>query len=126
MPNSEFASKNFRWSELECKCGCGTKNISENAIQSLQLLRDVLNRPLTITSAARCPTHNHIEGGATNSRHISTPTHSSDAFDILVHSLSEREEIIVQGRKLGFLGVGRGKTFVHLDVRPSPAEWTYD
>jgi hypothetical protein len=28
-------------------------------------------------------------------------------------------------KRCGFTGIGRGKTFIHLDRRAIPAEWTY-
>jgi hypothetical protein len=37
----------------------------------------------------------------------------------------QQEVLIAIAKKHGFHGIGRGRNFVHLDMRPTPAEWTY-
>ena len=51
----KFASTSFAWSELFCKCGCGNMYIQDEAIDKLQKIRNIVQVPLIINSAARCP-----------------------------------------------------------------------
>lgn len=66
-------SKNFDLSEVACKgknC-CGHSAPMDTILRdSLQLLRDVMNMPIIITSGFRCNTHNaEISGAVKNSYH---------------------------------------------------------
>ena len=123
------ARPNFTWTELECKCGCGTSHIDNEALDALQQLRDMLGVPLRINSAARCPTHNKRIGGKTHSKHISYTADwglvESTAFDISLDSI-DREYLVSKAKECGFNGIGRYTNFVHVDIRTVPAEWTDD
>lgn len=128
----DYASKNFKWSELECKCGCGTKYVSGKAIDALQHLRYILGLPLRVLSAARCPKHNWAVNGAKNSKHLSykgktaegaTYIRYSTAFDIALTEGLVREALIEKAKKVGFNGFGSYKTFVHIDIRDVPGFW---
>jgi len=66
-------SKNFDLSEVACKgencCGHSTP-MNTILRDSLQLLRDVMNMPIIITSGFRCNKHNaETPGAKTNSYH---------------------------------------------------------
>lgn len=125
------ASKNFTWEELTCKCGCGTRYISKAAIAKLQRLRDIVGKPLVILSAARCPKHNWDVGGAKHSQHISykarkpngeTYVHESCAFDIRTVE-HDQDEMVKLSQKVGFRGIGRYDSFIHVDDRADVARW---
>lgn len=117
-----LASKNFSWRELECHCGCGTRNISPGALAKLQALRDLVG-PLVINCAARCPLHNARVGGAPRSQHRSTLTIQSTAFDIAIKQ-HDKARLIAAAERVGFGGIGINyKTFVHVDDRGSRARW---
>lgn len=119
-------SKNFTFKEMSCKCGCGTRNVSKEAIRKLQAMRDALRHPLVINSAARCPRHNKDVGGAPKSRHLSTKDQASDAFDIaLVGNILSAKDIIEAALNAGFKGIGVANTFIHVDDRPDYANWNY-
>ena len=83
----KFASTSFLWSELECKCGCGNRFIQREAIHKLQLMRNLLGKPIIINSAARCPIHNTTVGGAPKSQHRATESRPSTAFDISLRGI---------------------------------------
>ena len=121
-----YARDNFKWEELECKCGCGTAHISDEALDKLQLLRTLMGTPLHINSAARCPSHNKSVGGKPHSRHLSYEADfglvESTAFDINTKSLGQ-DLLIKTATEAGFKGIGRYKTFVHVDVRDKKAHW---
>ena len=113
-------SKNFSRKEFECKCGCGLCNPSPRLVQALQKLRDLIGRPITITSAHRCPKHNAKVGGVPNSQHV-----QGIAVDIQVKGMTPKEIAKCAETIKDFYagGIGIYKTFVHLDVRTKQARW---
>lgn len=121
----DYASRNFKWSEFECKCGCGTKNVSGRAVEALQKLRDMLGTPLVVTSAARCEAHNKAVGGAPKSSHLSGSGIKSHAFDVLIPKGMTQETFVQNARVCGFTGIGWGASFTHIDMRDRPADWNY-
>jgi uncharacterized protein YcbK (DUF882 family) len=74
-------SKNFVSKEFDCKGSgcCSTTLIDPKLVEYLQMIRDHFGKPITITSAYRCETHNRRVGGATGSRHS-----KGQAADIVV------------------------------------------
>ena len=117
------ASVSFKWSELECKCGCNTRYIQDEAITKLQKLRDILQKPMIINSAARCPLHNVRVGGSPKSQHRSTKQNPSTAFDVSLKGL-DKEKLIMAAKFAGFKGLGvKYKCFVHVDNRDFFAIW---
>jgi len=46
-------SKNFSRYEVQCSCGCGASWVSPKLIEKLQHVRDVVGKPMTITSGVR-------------------------------------------------------------------------
>ena len=118
-----YASVSFRWSELACKCGCGTIFIEDAAIDKLQMLRDIIGRPIIINSSARCPRHNARVGGAPKSQHRATKIRPATAFDISLRGVN-KQDIIDAARLVGFKGLGINyNCFVHVDNRKIPATW---
>ena len=66
--------KNFKLSEIKCKCGGKYCNgypvgFSYELLRQLQDIRNHFNKAVIITSAIRCTTHNKNVGGVKNSRH---------------------------------------------------------
>ena len=119
----KYASNSFLWSELKCKCGCSNIFIQDEAIDKLQRLRDILQRPVIINSAARCPIHNAHVGGAPKSQHRATKNSPSTAFDISLQGLN-KDAILSAGKLAGFKGFGINyNTFVHVDNRDFFATW---
>ena len=108
----------FNEEELTCKCGCGAV-CSGELLFKLEALRRGLDRAVIVNSGARCPTYNKAIKGAENSFHISTVKSPSEAVDIRLNNGSERFEIVSEGLKLGFTGIGVGEDFIHLDIRKS-------
>ena len=41
---------NFDRAEYACKCGCGTNNIKDELAEKVQLVRDMVQRPIRISS----------------------------------------------------------------------------
>ena len=119
----ENASESFKWSELECKCGCKTRYVEDEAIDKLQKVRNILQEPMIINSAARCPLHNEEVGGSPKSQHRSTKESPSTAFDVSLRGL-DKEELIEAAKFVGFKGMGVNyDSFVHIDNRKYFATW---
>tara|TARA_R110000823_G_C15952958_1_gene502548 strand:- start:23619 stop:23966 length:348 start_codon:yes stop_codon:yes gene_type:complete len=111
-------SKNFSTQEFECSC-CGETKINLDLVNLLQEMRDELEESIVITSSYRCPEHNAEVGGAKKSQHL-----LGTAADIVVRSCSP--DYIYQYLDNKFpdkYGVGKYKTFVHIDVRDKKARW---
>lgn len=115
-----YSTKNFSAEELTCKC-CGEYGMDRKVVDRLQELRNIVNRPLKITSAYRCKNH------PAESKKSKPGTHNQGiAVDIYVANGAERHEIMTTGLLLGARGIGIAKTFVHLDWREGTEVcWTY-
>lgn len=113
-------TKNFRESEFECKCGCGT--YVENAALMI-LLEDVserFNKPVFITSATRCEKHNKSVGGSRNSKHL-----SGEAADIVVKDVlsSAVYSYLDNSPYSEIIGLGKYGDFTHVDARGYHSRW---
>ncbi len=82
----------------------------------LQVVRDLIRRPLKITSAYRTPEHNSEVGGHKKSWHL-----SGMAVDIVVPGLSSKDLQLILINWTG--GMGLYETHTHLDIRPYRARW---
>jgi uncharacterized protein YcbK (DUF882 family) len=118
-------SANFSKSEFACHCGCGLNHVSHYLVNSLQHLRDALNKPILITSGVRCEAHNTKCRGAKHSQHV-----LGNAADIHVKDMNVKtlhDFIKTNNDKLKFSGIGfyPKQGFVHVDVRKSASviEW---
>lgn len=112
-------SKNFNKKEFACKC-CGVSKASKKLVDGLQELRDLVDRPITIVSGYRCKKHNINVGGATNSQHV-----LGNAADIKIDDMTI-DEIIDAVEKIDVFkngGIGRYRSWVHVDVRSGAARW---
>jgi len=78
-------------------------------------LRDVLERPVSITSGYRCFKYNQKVGGVANSYHC-----IGLAADIKVKDIN-LIELLGYAEEIDFAGIGfyEKKNFLHLDVRPT-------
>lgn len=125
MPTSYFSE-----AEIACRCGCGTANIQPEALEKLNRVRASLGHPLYLNSACRCEAHNKAVGGSERSQHISTPARPGRAFDVSIYwkdggKIREVavEDLVSAAERAGFKGIGRYKTFVHMDNRKRKARW---
>ena len=115
-------SEHFDRSEFVCSCGCGFGSapgeINHRLLAALEVLREILNGPIRITSGLRCHIKNRAVGGVSNSQHM-----RGTAADIQVTGVApdrvqdEAERLLPDG------GVGRYRTFTHVDVRGHRARW---
>jgi uncharacterized protein YcbK (DUF882 family) len=118
-------SKNFDRSEFACRgdnCCGHSAPIDPDLIAALQLLRDRIARPLTITSGFRCNRHNAAVGGADNSLHT-----LGMAADVIPPENMSPEQMAVIAEEIDRFkngGIGIYPKWVHLDVRRTgKARW---
>jgi hypothetical protein len=124
--NKVQLSKNFNSYEFRCglgrTCPCSTILIDDKLVEYLQKIRDHFGKPVTITSAYRCPSYNKSIGGTTGSYHS-----KGMAADIQVKGVTPRE-VAKYAESIGVLGIGLYETdkdghFVHIDTRTNKAFW---
>lgn len=116
--------KHFTWAELVCSC-CQRVRVDDRLfdhMRRLEALRGWWDGPLRITSGYRCAEHNVVIGGAPQSQHLHFAT------DIQAVGTNEQRRDAVdtladKAEALGFDGIGRYPTFVHLDLRGAAARW---
>ena len=114
-------SENFFRYEFACKCGCGLQTADVEIITVWQRIRTHYDRLVTINSGARCAAHNQAVGGYPNSRHL-----RGEAADGTVdHVPAQEVQSLLRSWYPNKLGIGRGRNFTHIDVRPSAANWSY-
>ena len=122
-------TKNFKIQEFECKCGCDMPaDVHVNIVklaQQLQVIRDVIDKPIQVTNAYRCASHNKKIGGVPNSQHV-----QGKAADLKVKGLSPKhlsnliDDMASKGEVLQG-GIGIYPTFTHYDIRKTKARWDY-
>jgi uncharacterized protein YcbK (DUF882 family) len=122
-------TENFSLSEFECRCGCKMPDdVKTNILvlaSQLQYLRDFIERPITVTNAYRCKSHNKKVGGVPNSQHI-----LGNAADIKISGVIPQfvaSMIDSEIKKCNMLqgGLGIYNTFTHYDIRGIKARWDY-
>jgi len=118
---------NFSLWEFRCKDGSNVpdehmKNVKKLA-ENLQVLREVVGKPIRVISGYRSKRYNTRINGARRSQHM-----CAKAADIKIKGLTPAEikAIIVSLINEGKMykgGIGIYRTFVHYDVRGRNARW---
>lgn len=120
-------TRNFWRHEMACHCGCGFDTMDYETLQLAQIVCDHFARQFqipkvicTVTSAARCASHNKAVGGSPNSQHL-----YGRAMDIRIVGVPPQEVYdylnVLYPDSYGF---GLYTSFVHIDTRTgTPARW---
>lgn len=112
-------SQNFSREEFACKCGCGFAVVDKELVHVLEVVRTHFNAPVAINSACRCEQHNKDVGGSEGSKHK-----LGIAADIVVSGV---EPSLVYDYLCEYAvdkyGIGKYKSFTHIDVRKEKARW---
>ena len=120
-------TKNFNLNEFNSKCGRPMpENIKKNIIEmihNLQVIRDEVKVPISITSGYRSPEHNAKVKGAKDSQHV-----KGTAVDFKVQGLKPKEvalivERLIKDGKIKQGGIGIYPRWVHYDIRGVKARW---
>lgn len=107
-----------RW-EFACRCGCGFDTVDAELLEALETVRQFYGLPVVITSGCRCAAHNAAVGGSLGSQHL-----YGRAADIVVQGMTPQGVAnFLEQNFPGRYGIGRYKTFTHLDTRGTAARW---
>ena len=124
-------SKNFSRLEVQCPCGCGANLINPFLVEKLQKVRNIIGRPIIITSGVRCEFYNTSIKASMNSSHIPDSYGMGNAVEIACTTSKGRYEMVDVAikffRRIGIAGEHSGN-FIHLDVDPYKTQdviWTY-
>jgi len=120
-PPPGYLSEHFKASEFACKhCGSlGDAGIDPDLVSLLETVRShFADKPVTINSGYRCPTHNKAVGGASQSQHL-----RGTAADITVKGVSP-STVYAYLDPWHDGGLGKYSTFTHVDVRDGRARWS--
>jgi len=119
-PN-HYVTEHFMYSDFTCPC-CDRLKIVPGFYRHVSLLeqmRQELRFPIIVTSGYRCKSHNASIGGAPRSWHLlfatDVTTEENDAGKLSM--------IYEKAIMLGFGGIGRYDTHIHLDLRPEQTRW---
>ena len=119
--------KNFTRDEFACKCGCGTNEIKDEAIDLAQEVRDEVGFAMPITSGYRCPNHPEERAKAKPGSHA-----KGLAFDVGVSGGKARQITkVLLSKSAGGVGVhqkgNHSGRFIHGDVSQDRIGlfWTY-
>ena len=114
VPDQLWRWPDFSPAEIACR-GTGQLKLQPEALDTLQVLRERLGKPLIVRSAYRSPEHNRAVGGAKRSKHM-----IGTAFDI---AMANHDPVVFEAaaREVGFLGFGfyPRSGFMHVDLGPS-------
>ena len=114
----------FKPEEFEkCLVPCKMEQCDETALQRLDRLRSLCGFPIRLNCAYRSPEHEKAQGRSGESAHC-----RGLAFDVAYKNSEQLAYIVATAQKVGFLRIGIGKKFVHLDcdfTKPYPRIWLY-
>lgn len=118
-PTGRMINYHFRDSEFTCR-HCGMVMVHPELIRKLELLRAMVDRPITITSGYRCQAYQKV----VNPKVPVSPHMFGMAADIMIKGLTV-DAIANRAEIAGFDGIGRyyGQKFVHVDVCGSVRRW---
>lgn len=112
-------SKDFWRYEFACKDRCGFSTVDVELIPILQDLRDFFDTGVFISSGCRCEKYNRSVGGAKRSKHK-----EGRAADIQVsHVTPKAVADYLDSKYPDKYGLGRYRTFTHIDTRSGKARW---
>lgn len=113
---------NFSESEFRCQ-ETGEIDMDEVFLQRLQELRNAFGKPMAVTSGYRSPRHSIERKKPEPGSHA-----QGKAADIAIAGPAAYELVGI-AMSLGFTGIGvnqkGGARFIHLDIMPRKAIWSY-
>ena len=126
-PNTQLTT-NFAYHEFFSGSSSGVKieppeeyfETIKYIANQLQIVRDIINKPIHINSAYRTKEWNKSVGGATSSKHL-----EAKAVDIMVKGMATTDLAIYFAKLTEFNGYGIAKGFLHIDLRNEFTIWEY-
>ena len=92
-------SKIFSKLEFQCPCSCGANRISSVLVEKLQKVRNIIGRPLIITSGVRCEFYSASIKASLNSSHVPDSYGIGNAVDIACTNSKDRYELVQVAQK---------------------------
>lgn len=125
-----ISSAHFSVAELECHCGkCKFPGMDEEFMDLVERVRDIVEAPLSVSSAYRCPVHNN----AVSSTGSNGPHTTGQAIDIKC-SGNKAHKVLDAAMGVGMTGIGiqqkgnHAGRFIHIDNLTNglrPWVWSY-
>ena len=116
--------KYFKLSEFDSPDKIGSGDMMEDEfMERLDIVRDLCGFPIMVTSGYRTIAHNKSVHGSKNSSHL-----LGWAADLAVTSSKKRYVLLNACIEAGFLRIGIGEDFIHVDSDPEKPQvtmWTY-
>jgi len=117
----------FKRKEFDCSDGTVVPSEYMDNLQelcnNLEVLRDYLNSPISITgSGYRTKSHNK-KVGAKNSQHLYAKAADINAKGYTPKELYDSIETLIKLGRMRQGGLGLYNTFVHYDIRGTKARW---
>jgi len=112
-------SANFNSNEFDCQCNypdCTFTLVSIEHLNMLQKMRSEVGFTINISSGFRCQRHNADIGGADRSQHVRGTATDIQVPHVKASAVADVFEDVADG-------LGRYKTFTHVDSRGYPARW---
>jgi len=116
--NNDRLNEFLKYSEVECRCGCGFKDLNPNLANMFYHARIAFGEPIIVTSGCRCKKWNADPkvGGKPDSQHL-----KGNALDLTCYNPTSFNLIKLAFclGKAGFnvLGINEKKKFLHVDMR---------
>lgn len=102
----------------KCSAVCRALRMSDEFMEKLQALRDIIAKPITVTSGIRCKCYNaKIPGAAKNSWHI---PRNGVACAADIRTSRSNEDVLAlyaAADQLDFKGIGLYAGRIHVDTR---------
>lgn len=112
-------SPHFDRAEFACKCGCGFDSVDMELVKVLEEVREQFERPITVNSGCRCKQHNEYVGGVVKSWHLYGKAADIVVWGVYPEYVADYLEDVYPDK----YGIGRYRTFTHVDVRENRARW---
>ena len=121
MAPNYYATDHFLYNDFVCPC-CDMLKLVPGFYHHVSLLEQMrlrLGYPIIVNSGYRCQKHNTEVGGSARSWHMlfATDIRPEDSNG---EKLKAMYEMAID---IGFGGVGRYETFIHVDLRPERLMW---
>lgn len=120
-------TKNFKLEEFKCKDGSPVPEelvpYTLELAQNLQVLRDLVDKPIRVISGYRSKKYNTRIKGARRSQHMLAKAADIKIAGMEPKDIKELIEKLIKDGKMKKGGVGLYRTFVHYDIRGYNARW---
>jgi len=118
---------NFTLAEFQSRDGAVMpENVRQNIVRlanALQVIRDEVKQPITITSGYRSPEHNRAVRGAANSTHLTGLGADFRVANMTPVQVVEVIERLIASGRIPQGGLKAYSTWCHYDIRGIRARW---